>query len=389
VQHDVVLPPASRTTIAVDQIAGLESTEVSAFVESTSGRALAVERTMRWDPSGYGAHTEKAMQSFRGRTWYFAEGAQGFFDTYFLLANPTGAQSTATVEMFLENGTAAFSQQYVVGAFSRRTIVVNQIPALQNQAFWTRITFSGDGIAERAMYFGTPVFNAGHESSAVNATSTSWFFAEGATGTFFTTFILLANPNDVPANVTTIYRTAGGESLAVPRVLPPRTRTTINVALEGFPVLANAAVGTQVQSNLPIVAERSMYWPGDPANWQEAHNSFGVTASGTSWALAEGRVGGTQQYQTYILLANPGFAASTVTINFLRENGTIVEKEYTVPGSSRFNVDVGTMVPELSNESFGARIDATTPIVVERAMYSSANGVLWNAGTNATATRLP
>ena len=69
--------------------------------------------------------------------------------------------------------------------------------------------------------------------------------------------------------------------------------------------------------------------------------------------------------------------------------GTIVEREYTVPAWSRFNVDVGAMVPELSNESFGARIDATAPIVVERAIYSSTNGVLWNAGTNATATRLP
>ena len=305
VQHDIVLPPASRTTIAVDQIAGLESAEVSSFVQSTSGRPLAVERTMRWDPSGYGAHTEKAAQSFRGRTWYFAEGSQGFFDTYFLLANPTGAQSTATVDIFLEDGTAAFSQQYVVAAFSRRTIPVNQIPALQNQSFWTRITFSGDGVAERAMYFGTPVFNAGHESSAVNATSTFWLHAEGATGGFFTTFILLANPNDVPAAVTTTYFPAAGPPVSVPRVLAPRTRATINVALE-HPSLANAAVATRVQSNVPIVSERSMYWPGDPANWQEAHNSFGVTASGTSWALAEGRVGGPQQYQTYILLANPG-----------------------------------------------------------------------------------
>ena len=388
VQHDLVLPPASRTTVAVDQISGLESTEVSAFVKSTSGRPLAVERTMRWDPTGYGAHSEKASQSFRGRTWYFAEGSQGFFDTYFLLANPTGGQSTATVEVFLEDGTAAFSQQYVVAAFSRRTIPVNQIPALQNRSFWTRITFSGDGIAERAMYFGTPVFNAGHESSAVNATSTSWLHAEGATGGFFTTFILLANPNDVPATVTTTFLPAGGAPVSVPRVLAPRTRATINVALE-HPSLANAAVATQVQSNVPIVSERSMYWPGDPANWQEAHNSFGVTASGTRWALAEGRVGGPQQYQTYILLANPGSAPSTVTINFLRENGAIVEREYTVPASTRFNVDVNTMVPELSNESFATRIDATAPIVVERALYANVNGVFWAAGTNATATRLP
>src|SRR4029453_10511876 len=106
-------------------------------------------------------------------------------------------------------------------------------------------------------------------------TSTSWLHAEGATGSFFTTFILLANPNDVPATVTTTYFPAGGAPLSVPRVLAPRTRATINVALE-HPSLVNAAVATQVQSDVPIVSERSMYWPGDPASWNEAHNSFGV-----------------------------------------------------------------------------------------------------------------
>ena len=47
------------------------------------------------------------------------------------------------------------------------------------------------------------------------------------------------------------------------------------------------------------------------------------------------------------------------------------------------------MVPELADESFGARIESTQPIVVERSVYTNANGVTWAAGTNATATRLP
>jgi hypothetical protein len=34
-------------------------------------------------------------------------------------------------------------------------------------------------------------------------------------------------------------------------------------------------------------------------------------------------------------------------------------------------------------------IESTQPIVVERSMYANANGVIWAAGTNATATRLP
>ena len=32
--------------------------------------------------------------------------------------------------------------------------------------------------------------------------STDWFLAEGATGSFFTTFVLVSNPNATPAAVT-------------------------------------------------------------------------------------------------------------------------------------------------------------------------------------------
>ena len=52
-------------------------------------------------------------------------------------------------------------------------------------------------IVERAMYFSRPeqVFAAGHESAGVTAPATRWFLAEGATGSFFNMFILIANPS--------------------------------------------------------------------------------------------------------------------------------------------------------------------------------------------------
>jgi hypothetical protein len=65
-------------------------------------------------------------------------------------------------------------------------------------------------------------------------------------------------------------------------------------------------------------------------------------------------------------------------------------KTYTVPGASRFNVDVST-VTELQNESFGARIDVTNgvAIAIERSIYWNANGIFWAGGTNALGTPLP
>jgi hypothetical protein len=95
-------------------------------------------------------------------------------------------------------------------------------------------------------------------------------------------------------------------------------------------------------------------------------------------------------YQTYILLANPNNNAVDVSITFLREDGTTLIKQFTVNASSRFNVAVGGAdVPEITDQRFSAVVLAAQPIAVERAMYSDRDGVTWQAGTNATAPRLP
>ena len=51
-------------------------------------------------------------------------------------------------------------------------------------------------VVERAMYLSRPdqPFAAGHESAGVTAPATSWFLAEGATGSFFDLFVLIENP---------------------------------------------------------------------------------------------------------------------------------------------------------------------------------------------------
>jgi hypothetical protein len=63
-----------------------------------------------------------------------------------------------------------------------------------------------------------------------------------------------------------------------------------------------------------------------------------------------------------------------------------------VPATSRFNVNANGVPGLRDGERFGALIESTAPIAVERAMYSNAAsqpGIAWPAGTNATATRLP
>jgi hypothetical protein len=202
--------------------------------------------------------------------------------------------------------------------------------------------------------------------------------------------VLAANPSSTPADVTFTFLTSTGAPITKTHQVPANGRLTINIEVED-PALANVAVATHVTSSVPIIVERSQYWPFTPDQWYEAHNSFGQTATGTHWGFAEGRVGGPEGYQTYILLANPDpQRPANVGIRFLPDHGDPVLKGFVVPPSSRFNVAVDLVqVPELVDTTFGAEISSMVPIMVERSMYSNANGQVWAAGTNATATRLP
>jgi hypothetical protein len=388
VVRQYTLPATSRTTLNVETIPGLENAEVSTIVTAPASTPIVVERTMRWDATGYGAHTDKAGPSTASK-WYFAEGSQGFFFTYLLLANPHNAPNQVFVT-YLREGASGVTRTYDLAPLQRFTVDLGADEDLVNNSFGMEVTFTLPGIAERAMYFGlSPLWIGGHESMGVTQPSRNWFLAEGATGSFFETFVLIANPSSTQANATVRFLPDTGAPVEKLYEVPAGQRRTINIQVEDA-ALVNAAVATQVTSDVPIIVERAQYWPDPAPSWYEAHNSFGVTSTATRWGLAEGRVGLGTGYQTYILLANPGASEAGVTITFLREDGTTLDKTFTVQPSSRFNVAVGGEdVPEITNERFGAVVSSTLPIAVERAMYSDREGVTWQAGTNATATRLP
>jgi hypothetical protein len=83
--------------------------------------------------------------------------------------------------------------------------------------------------------------------------------------------------------------------------------------------------------------------------------------------------------------------AADVTVTYLRESGAPIVKTYTVPPTTRYTIDVNAAVPELQDESFGARLEVTNGVTisVERSMYWDGEGVIWTAGTNAVGTRIP
>ena len=397
------LPPNWRRTLGRVDMPEVIS-EFSIVVESD--QPLVADRTMTWDARRYGSHAETSLEA-PAQTWYLAEGStSGMFALFYLLQNPNASATTATVRYLRPSGLAPIERTYRLAPHSRTTIPVDdQGDELASTDVSAVVTATAPIIVERAMYYsqGGQDFAAGHGSTGVTAPATHWFLAEGATGPFFDLFILLANPDTRPADVSVDYLLSDGRTFTKTYAVPASGRFTIwvdNEDLAGVPgakPFENVAVSATITSTngVGIIVERTMWWPGPSlatAFWTEAHNSAGATATGTRWALAEGEVGGPDAAETYLLVANTSATAGQVRVTLALDDGTTLSRDFDVLPHSRTNVNVSVELPGASGRRFAALVESlgATPaqIVVERAMYTSPNGHTWAAGTNAVATRL-
>jgi hypothetical protein len=396
---EYVLQPRSRVRVPVESLASefpsVADSAVSSVISSTNGLPLVAERSMFWDATRYGGHAGSAVAE-ASTLWLFAEGSQGFFETFVLLSNTNAVDASATVTFLLESGSPVV-KTYTVSAGTRFNVWAATIPELVNKSFGITVQSTLPITAERAMYFtgSSPrPFEGGHESAGVTRGSREWFFAEGATGAYFDTYILVSNPWPTSVPLTYTYRTAGGTVVTKSLTAGPLARVTVNVETQD-PQLADTAVSTTVSAPVPVVAERAMYWPGGAATWFEAHNSFGLAETSSRWAVADGRVGGPEEFETYLLLVNPESVEAHVTVTFSRLGlASPVVKSLVVPPNSRTNVTLASHAPEViaptGTTEFSAIVETSnlTRIAVERATYWNAAGVIWAGGANVTATRL-
>ena len=395
-RHPLTVAPHARATVEASTIAAIANTAFSTTIESDV--EFVADRTVAWDASGYGGHAETGIEA-PSTTWYLAEGAtHSGMDLFYLIQNPNAGMAKVQVRYLLPYGSPVI-KTYDVPANSRFNIWVDLEDPRLAQTDVSAVVTSTNGvpiIVERSLYLaaGGLAFGAGHNSAGVTAPSTTWFLAEGATGDYFDMFVLIANPGSTPADVRGTYLLPSGETVEKTYAVPANSRFNIWVDLED-PALASTAVSaTYVSANdVPIIVERSMWWPNlATTGWQEAHNAFGTTSTGSRWALAEGEVGGERSIVTYILVANTSTFAATARVTLLMEDGVSVTRDFPVTARSRFNVDVAAAFPEAHGRRFGATIesigDTPAQFVVERAMYWNARGMFWAAGTNAVASRL-
>ena len=151
ISHSVLVPPGSHNSLDPSTVAGLENVAFSTVVEADL--TVAVDRTMSWDPSGYGSHIETGVVA-PATTWYLAEGStSGPFALFYLLQNPQATAVDATVRYLRPFGLPPIEKVYTLAPFSRRTIVVDGEGAeLASTDLSAVITAALPIVAERAMY---------------------------------------------------------------------------------------------------------------------------------------------------------------------------------------------------------------------------------------------
>ncbi len=191
--------------------------------------------------------------------------------------------------------------------------------------------------------------------------STTWYLAEGFTGTNatggnFEEYVLIQNPDAQPANVQVTFMMPGGRTEQHPYVVPATSRLTVSVD----DLLPDAEVSTYIQSDRPVAAERAMYFNGRKAG----HDSIGVSHTSKTWYLAEGYTAG--NFDEYVLIQNPGSKDAQVTASFMTASTGNKTKQYTVGPHSRFTIHVDDIVPA---DSVSTEIKSSEPVVVERAQY--------------------
>jgi NlpC/P60 family/S-layer homology domain len=371
------LGPHSRQTVAVDNLYAYD--EVSMEVSAPSPGVIA-ERAMYFNYQGWadGGHasTGVAQATLEG---YLAEGYTGKgFNTWLLLSNPDSQPAEVEVSYLLE-GADPIVCKYSLAPSSRFTVLVNGVPGLKAGSVGMRYR-SLNGVkvvAERSMYFNYNGIRGGSCSQAVSETSTKLYLAEGYTGPGFDTWILLANPNQSPADVRVTYLLPDGQTATDSRTISAQSRLTIN-ARDKVP---GQSFGATIESlnGVGIVAERSMYFDY-AGNIDDGHCSAAVANPSQTLYLAEGYTGG--DFDTWILLANPNQEAASAKLTFSKEDGSEVKVDIVVPGLARYTVRAND-VKGLENCSFATRMDSDRPLLMERSMYFFYRG--WSGGTNCTA----
>jgi hypothetical protein len=217
------------------------------------------------------------------------------------------------------------------------------------------------------------------------------YLAEGVQNDFFATRVALVNPSaTVTANVQLRLASPPDTSgVVVTReqwvTIAPRRRATVEA---GSIAGVSGSFATTIEANTLVIADRTVSWDGSGYG---SHAESATEAPRTTWYFAEGATMG--GFNTFYLLLNPGTSPVDATITYLRAGRAPRTKTYEVPAGARQTVWVDMERwddgDSLEAAEISARIDATAPIIAERAMYLDRNGQVFTAGHDSVALPAP
>ncbi len=177
----------------------------------------------------------------------------------------------------------------------------------------------------------------------------------------FDEYILLCNPGGETASAQVAMRTSSGQEKVVDLEVPPLSRRTVHADDYFY----SEEISAEVKSDREIVAERAMYFDYQGVD-DGGSCEHGASSARTEWYLAEGYT--VQDFDTWVLIYNPGGAVARVTVELLREDGYTRKVEAEVAAGARFTLNIDA-IEDFSGCAFSARVGADSPVVVERAMY--------------------
>lgn len=182
----------------------------------------------------------------------------------------------------------------------------------------------------------------------------------------FHEYILLMNPGQERAKVKIEFMNEKAERKTADLTVNPGSRSTVFVNS----YMPGCGVSAKVNSNVPIVSERSMYFCFQ-GKWKGGTDSPGAPAPAREWYLPEGCTA--ENFDTFVLVQNPNGHDVRVDMTFMREGDGPVTASFTVASMSRFTLNLKN-VPGLENASVSTKVTATGDVICERSMYFDYKG---------------
>ena len=226
-------------------------------------------------------------------------------------------------------------------------------------------------------------WSGGHCAGAVPAASRTWFFAEGCTRPGFEEWICVLNPGDEAGDVLFRFLLPHGEGMPIRTTVSPQSRLTLHVNQAAG---AGHDVSVSLESGVPVIAERSVYFRYGAGGWAGGHCEHGAPAASRTWFFAEGCT--REGFETWLCVANPGQTEARVEVDFLLGvgQGENLRTAFDLGPGRRHTLRVNDHVPP--DRDVSMRVSSSLPVVAERPMYFNYRGA-WDGGHVALGSAKP